>query len=406
MKKILILGGSILQVPAIIKSKELGLHTIVIDQDSNAIGKSICDEFFAISTLDKEKTLKLAKSKKIDAILTIASDLPLKTVAYVGEKLKLSTLNQNVSEIVTNKYLMREKLSEKGIPCPTYFVTSNLKEYTEIVKMIALPFIVKPCDSSGSRGVTKVDLFSDAEKAFHHAMNHSKVSSIIIEEFLEGPEVSVESLTMDNDTDILAITDKVTTGAPYFTEMGHSIPTMLSKEIQEDIKSITKNAIEALNINNSPSHTEIIITKEGPKIVEVGARMGGDNITSHLVPMATGYDMMKHVIRLSLGEKYDLEPSINSSAAIRYLKLNTNTFNGFKNLDGLISLHKPSDIKITHSLGSTINEIKSSNDRLGYVIYQADSVEKAIKKCELLITALNEKLILEKRDMNEDMDCI
>lgn len=137
---------------------------------------------------------------------------------------------------------------------------------------------------------------------------------------MEGPEVSVETLSFDGHTHIIAITDKVTTGSPEFVEMGHSIPSQLSIDTKLQIEKVVIAAIKAVGINNGPSHTEIIITKDGPKVVELGARLGGDNITTHLVPFATGVDMVEACIEIAFGNNPVLNKRISMGSAIRYFK--------------------------------------------------------------------------------------
>lgn len=393
MKKILILGASSLQLPAIKKAKEIGIYTIVADQNSNAIGAKYSDEFHEVSTLDEDRLIEIATSRNIDAILTIASDLPMRAVALIGEKLNLNTISVETSKNVTDKYLMRNTLFKKNVEIPKFIFCSNIDQYRKDIKNINFPFIIKPCDNSGSRGVSLVKDSSQSEQAFLHALSNSKSKRVIIEEFMEGREVSVETITCDGKTTLLAITDKLTSGSPYFTELGHSIPSTLNDEIQKKIFDLTKRAINALGINTGPAHTEIIVTSEGPKIVEVGARMGGDNITTHLVPLATGVDMLEIVIRLSLGQK-DISIDINNgAAAIRYMKPTAGIFQGINNLDEVIRKHKVNYYEISKGIGENLVEMKSSSDRLGFVICKDNSVEQAVTNCKKIISELNIEII-------------
>ena len=199
---------------------------------------------------------------------------------------------------------------------------------------------------------------------------------------MEGPEVSVETLAVDGDVHVIQITDKLTAGAPYFVEMGHSQPSQLSAETREKIKSIAIAANKAIGIKDGPSHTEIKVTRDGPKIVELGARVGGDCITTHLVPLSTGVDMVECSIRIALGEKPDLKPKWNKGSAIRYLKTGTGTVKEIKGVEDAEKIDGVIQISIVHGVGEQVGEIRSSVDRAGFVITQAEDAQKAVEIAE------------------------
>lgn len=286
-KKLMILGASILQVPAIKKAKAMGLEVIVADMDPEAVGFKISGiKPEIISTIDIPAIVAAAKKNKIDGIMTLATDMPMRSVAAVAKEMGLSGIDEDTALKATNKAEMRKALQKKGVPIPKYFKVSNEEEYIQAVKMFDIPFIVKPADSSGSRGIIKVNEIGNQriiDDAYKYSYPFSRIGDIVVEEYMNGAEISVETLTVDGVCNVIQITDKLTTGAPHFVEMGHSQPTSQSQEMIQKIIKITKEANEAIGIKNGPSHTEIIITSDGPKIVEIGARLGGDNITTHEV---------------------------------------------------------------------------------------------------------------------------
>ena len=192
----------------------------------------------------------------------------------------------------------------------------------------------------------------------------------------------METLTINGECHVIQITDKLTTGAPYFVEMGHSQPTRLDGETAEKIRQIAIAANRAVGITNGPSHTEIIITQEGPKIVELGARLGGDCITTHLVPLSTGVDMVRCCICIALGEKPELEPTISKGSAIRYFPQTPGTI---KAIDGISEAEKifgVQQVSFVYGAGETVGKINSSAARMGFVIAQAGDANGAIKCCE------------------------
>ncbi|MBU1142743.1 MAG: ATP-grasp domain-containing protein [Firmicutes bacterium] len=388
MKKLMILGASKLQVPAIKKAKEMGIYTIVLDMNPEAVGFQFADTFEVISTLDTESVLECARNYKIDGILTIASDRPMKTVALVAEVLKLSSISKDAALKATNKYEMREALKTNGVPIPLYLKFDKVEKCITALKDLKYPLILKPEDNSGSRGISLVEKFDPdtIADAFLYAKKNSQSGGVLIEEYMIGPEVSVESITIDNKTFVLAITDKITTGAPHFVELGHSQPSFLDQSIQEEIIDITNRTIHAIGITNGPAHTEIIITESGPKVVEIGARMGGDNITSHLVPISTGIDMTKAVIELALGIHPNIRRTFSKGSSIRYFNFDPgkikNIYNSIENSDKKNLVEYCLDL----SVGQTIKTIENSSERYGYVICSGESSVQALENASDFLT--------------------
>lgn len=389
----MILGASILQLPAIKEAKEMGLEVIVVDMNPNAIGfleKGICKEI--ISTIDIPAIVESAKKHRIDGIMTLATDMPMRAVAAVADELGLVGISLDTAVKATNKAEMRKALKEYGVPVPRFYKVSDKQSYIEAVKQFSVQFIVKPADSSGSRGIYLIKDLNDTEdilRAYEYSKQFSCSGDVVVEEYMCGPEVSVETLTVNGECFVIQITDKLTTGAPHFVEMGHSQPTRLSAEIAEKISVVAKAANKAIGITNGPSHTEIIVTDEGPKIVELGARLGGDCITTHLVPLSTGINMVKCCIQIALGIEPDLSKSLNCGSAIRYFKQSPGVVKKIEGLDTARKMPGVKEINIVYGLGESITEIKDSASRMGFVISQASNAEEAVNICTKTMSDIN-----------------
>lgn len=383
----MILGASILQLPAIRKAKEMGIEVIAVDIDENAIGFTESDIALVISTIDIRNVVKAAEQYRIDGVMTLASDMPIKTIAEISKKLGLVGVTEDTALKATNKIKMRQTLHDCGVPIPCFYKASNKSEYESAVKAIkekGYRCIIKPADNSGSRGVNLLDDYDETaiNKAYEYSRTYSRNGEVIVEEYMEGPEISVETLNINGNCHIIQLTDKLTTGAPYFVEMGHNEPSLLSQDVRKRIEEVAIAANKAIGITDGPAHTEIKVTKTGPKIVELGARLGGDNITTHLVPLSTGIDIVECCIRIALGEHPDIKPKIDKAAAIRYIK---NDFGIIESIDGISEASEIPGIKqvsIIRGIGEEAKEIKSSVDRIGFVIAQGNSVEYAIDACE------------------------
>ena len=394
MKKILILGASIWQLPAIKTAKRLGLEVIVADMNPDAIGfKEEGVKCEIVSTIDTDKILTVAKKHHVNGIMTVASDMPMRTVATVCEELGLIGISKETAFNATNKGAMRRRLAECGVPIPEFYEVGAYDEYmSAIYALSSQKIIVKPVDNAGSRGVT---LLTDRDgedivrKAFEYAKDNSRNGNVMVEEFMEGPEVSVETLAVNGVCHVIQITDKLTTGAPHFVEMGHSEPSILPNEIKSQIESIAKAASKAIGIRFGPSHTEVKITSNGPKIVELGARLGGDFITTNLVPLSTGVDMVECCIKIALGEEPDVEIKFNKGAAIRYMKTEIGTIQEIKGIDEAYRVPGISWIGVIHGVGEQAVEIRNSVERVGFVIAQRDTPQEAILSCEKALSLIN-----------------
>jgi biotin carboxylase len=302
MKKLAILGASYLQVPLIVKAKELGIETHVFAWEEGAVGKELADYFYPISILNTDEICNICQKININGITAIATDIAMPTVNFIAEKLGLVGNPLEATLKSTDKFEMRKALKSNGIPCPG-FVLCESNDFENREKLI-FPLIVKPTDRSGSRGVTKVWNIEETNIAIMKALENSIVKRAIVEEFIDSDkEVSVEFISFKGIHYPLAITDKVSTRDPYFVEIAHHQPANLDLEVSERIYDITKKVLDTLGIKNGASHTELYVLKNGDiRIVESAGRMGGDLIGSHLVALSTGFDFLTATIDVALNQ--------------------------------------------------------------------------------------------------------
>lgn len=319
MKKLAIIGANDFQKQLILKAKEMGLETHVFAWEDGAVGKDDADYFYPISIIEKEQILEKCQEIGIDGICSIASDLAVLTVDFVAEKMELNANSIECSKIATNKFLMRKAFKKNGDPIPKFIEVSENEEFN--ISDFSYPLIVKPTDRSGSRGITKITDKSQLPAAIKVACTESFEHKAMIEEFAEGKEYSVECVSFHGKPTLLAVTEKITTGAPHFIETGHNEPAPVSAEMIEKIKSVVYHALGSLKITEGASHSEIKIDDDGNiKIIEIGSRMGGDCIGSDLVRISTGYDFTKMVIDVALGNEPDFKKVVEPrNAAVRFI---------------------------------------------------------------------------------------
>lgn len=327
MKKIVIIGANNFQMPLIIKAKELGYETHVFAWAEGAVGAAFADYFYPISIVEKNEILAKCKEIKPDAVISVASDLATLTVNYLADKLGLVGNSLECTRLSTNKYKMRKAFLANGVSVPKFAeVAGASEEEISKIKDFSMPIIVKPTDRSGSRSINKIENWEEAEsgklkEAIEAATEVSFEKKAIIEEYIDGEEFSAESISYRGKHTLLAVTRKRTTGAPHFIETGHIQPAGINNNMLEKVQKEVFAGLNSLQITNGASHAEFKITPDGKvKIIEIGARMGGDCIGSDLVKISTGYDFLKMVIDVALGNAPEfIQVSKPQNAEIRFI---------------------------------------------------------------------------------------
>ncbi len=372
MKKVAIIGASAFQAPLILKAKELGIETHVFAWKVGDVGETLADSFYPISIVKKEEILKVCQQIGVDGICSIGSDLAMITVNYVADQMSLNGNSIAATAKSTNKHLMRLAFEKRGDPSPISIEVTDCSELK--VANLRYPVIVKPTDRSGSRGVSRVDSKEGLNTAINNAFEQSFEKRVLVEEFVRGKEYSVEYISFHGKHFFITVTEKFTTGAPHFIETGHIEPAALSYSMLDRIKQVVEHALDSLELKNGAAHAEIRIEGDSIHIIEIGGRMGGDFIGSHLVQLTTGYDYVKAVLMVALGEQPE-KPKNNSgkrSAAIRFI---------FKEEDAealrrLYSEHP--EYLIDYEIKLSEDDITDSSNRQGYYMFTAETREKVL----------------------------
>jgi len=397
-KRIFIVGASSLQLPAIRKAKSMGLRVGVADFNPEAVGVEYADEYFNVSTNDECGIYQAAKAFRADGVLTLATDRPIRAAAYATDKLGLPGISYETAIRATDKEEMIRAFEAHDVAHPWFHVVDKCVCSATTGSEIAYPCVSKPVDGSGSRGVVLINHADELGEAIRYSATYGYDKRVIIEQFLEGTEVSVEVFVVDRVPQILAVTDKITTGRPHFVEVGHSQPSRIDLADLRAIEDLAARACLAVGIDQGPAHVEIMLTKEGPKMIELGARLGGDYIATHLVPLSTGIDVVGAVIVLALGGQPDLEPKHNRGAAIRYFSVQPGILKRIEGVEEAQLKEGVEEISTFKRVGDAITELRSSSDRVGMVIAHGDSPTQALKSCEAALEGI--VIVVERNDSN------
>lgn len=368
MKKIAILGASYLQLPIVKKAKENGIevHCFAWDDDK-AVCKKEVDFFYNISVLEKEMILEKCREINIDGITTIATDICIPTISFVANHLNLKGNSLQCAELTTNKSKMRASFNQNNILSPKFITVSGFNESD--FKDFRFPVIVKPIDRSGSLGVVKVNHIDELASSIIKSIKFSFSKQCIVEEFVFGREISVETVSWNGAHMIIAFTDKIVTKAPFFVELEHHQPADLQPKLQGHIEDVVINVLQSTQVENGISHVELLIDQnKNIYVVEIGSRMGGDFIGSDLVSLSTGIDFLQICLDISLDQlTFPIKPGKQSFSGVYFLSEETSYL-----LPYFDASSPPAFIVKKERFDHLLKAVESSNDRSGYMIYQAD----------------------------------
>lgn len=370
-KAILIFGVGDLQLSIIRRAKQRGLFTVGIDPMSNAFAKDEVDAFEVVGGQDYEGTIGVAKRYNVKAVVTAATDKPLVMMARVAKELNLPFYSVETAQWSTDKYQMKQRFIEGGVPCAHGRLAKSINEISDL----QLPLIVKPRDNSGSRGVILCRNQQELEEAFKEALGYSHLDSVLVEEFIEGQEYSIESLHYNGKTEVIQFTEKTTTPFPYNVELAHKQPANLTEEQKNSVRGIISKIALCMKFDNCPSHTELKINERGVFVIETSPRLGGGNITSHLVPLSTGINIEDQLLSISLGEAPDTITGRKKWAAgVKFLNFGEGTISDIdSNLKEVRNWPGVEFFEMNLNKGDVIKSFKSGLDRYGEFIVTAEN---------------------------------
>ncbi|MDD7303685.1 MAG: ATP-grasp domain-containing protein [Prevotellaceae bacterium] len=389
MKRLLVLAAGILQVPVIKKAKEMGVYVIAADGDANAVGLQYADKAVVVNITSEEDMLRVAREEKIDGVIHPCSEVSMNVMGRLNEELGLSGITREQAIRATNKQQMREAFDKGNAPSPKSFCFEDAAEaWNCFCKELPDDGILKPSRNSGSRGIAKIKK-GIPETEFVDLFNRSKAESrdksVMLEQFVEGPEFSVEIIAWNGRVNVLTVTDKKTTEAPYFVELGHNQPSVYPAETVDAIKAAAVAGVMALGVMDCACHAEVKVQDGKAYLMEVGARLGGDFISTELTHLSTGVDMVAAAINCALGIEPCLEPTEEKhGVCIRYFCPKPGRLVSVSNT-GILDDSRVYGWEIYHQIGDMIPEVTNSLCRSGHVIVTEETAQRAVELAERLI---------------------
>lgn len=374
-KSVLIFGVGPLQLSIIERAKRMGLYTVGIDPMTDATCRDAVDAFEVVGGQDFEGTCTVVEKYGINAIVTAATDKPLVMMARIAEKYGFPFYSVETAQWSTDKFQMKHRFELGGVPHAKGRLISKIEETEGLV----FPVIVKPRDNSGSRGVKLCRNAEELKASIEEALENSKLDTVLVEEFIEGPEYSIEGLHYDGKSEVIQFTEKKTTEFPYNVELGHKQPANLTEKQKDAIREIVNKIGKAMNFVNCPSHTELKINERGIFVIETSPRLGGDYITSTLIPLSTGINLEDQLLHIALGEPVDTKTGrVEKASGVHFFclpegrveKIDTKALEEAKFCPGIYSLN----LKLKE--GDEVHQITSSLNRYGEFIVMANNREE------------------------------
>lgn len=398
-KTIMVIGGGLLQVPVILTAKKMGHEVVVTDYNPNTQGMKEADIPIVMSTRDIEGSVRVAKAQNeltpIHAVLTAGTDASM-AVAAVANALNLPGIKFEDAEAATNKIKMRMRFKEHGVPSPNFLPVWSLSDAKKAGKILKFPVVIKPSDNMGARGVMRLDNLNQLADAFKFSKNASPSGELIMEEYMDGPELSIDAIIYNNEITFTGVADRIIEYPPYFIETGHNMPSSLPRDVQEAACEIMTMGIRALGIDIGAAKGDIKITKDGPMIGELAARLSGGFMSAYTYPLSSGVDLIKAAIEVALGqEPGNLEPVISRTAIERAIITKPGIVKKITGLEEALKVPGIKEIFLNVKPGDKVIQPRSNVEKAGHIIAVGSTLGEAVASVDQCKKVLNFEMIEE-----------
>ena len=400
MKKLMILGAGIYQVPLIETARQMGLYTIVVSIPGNYPGFELADKVYYENTVDYEKILEIAQDEAIDGIITAGTDVAVITIGRVCDVMRLRGISFEAAVNASNKLKMKEQYEAAGVRTARFreiSVDTPDEEIASLIEGLIFPLIFKAVDTSGSRGIMRVDSPAQFPEARANVLKYTHDDHYLIEEFIEGEEFGAQAFIEDGELQfILPHGDYVfhgDTGVP----VGHFAPYDIGEEATADARLQLALAAKAMGLDNCAINADFIMRDGKTYVLELGGRSGATCL-AELVSIYYGFDYYEKMIRVALGEKVSFESDkAVPNASKLLLSDKTGVITSIKN-DNVIGKNL-CDIHFDYEVGDHVNAFHVGPDRIGHVITKGGTLDEAVKVLDEAMDKIH--IIVEAEEKNE-----
>lgn len=366
---LLVVGAGAGQVPAITTAQAMGLRVVAVDRNRSAPGMALSSNSLVVDVTDIEGVVRVARDFNVRGALTMQSDLPVAAVGAVNDALGLCGVSVEVAHRCSNKIAMRETFASAGIPQPRFTRVRALEAAVAACAAIGYPCVVKAPDSSGSRGITRVDCASDVKAAFREAKAVSRDQFVIIEEFISGIEFGAQTFSVRGACVAVHVHDDELSDPPHMVPIFHAYPTRFSKAVIQHAQEVIASAVDALGVTDGPANVDAILGADGlVRIIEVGARIGATCLPE-LTAYHTGTDWVANAIRTAVNEDVTIGPGAQRAVAAYILQApGDGVLVDWSAPSSLLADPRLLEWEVTAERGHHVSTLRKGTDRIGKVI--------------------------------------
>lgn len=383
MTSVLVLGAGSYQAPLLKHLREAGFRVVACDRNRDAPGKDFVDHFAPVDIVDRQAVLEFAREAKVDGVLPI-NEFGSPTAAYVAAALGFVSNPPESATWITDKGHMRDRWRNAGMPQPDYRIGTDIQGIRRAAEEVGFPCVLKPTNSGGSgRGVSVVRSPNDIEWAYEFARVHALNGRLILEEFLDGVEMTVETITYPGrGTSVLAMSDKEKPDLRTRVALSLNYPANFPDAVLQKVEQLVAAAVEAVSVTAGMAHTEVIVTKDGAKLVETGARGGGGHVFHPIIRAASGIDAPVIAARIATGQTVTRESPRRSGAVYRFFNPPKGILRAVRGLAEARAVEGVLDIGILKRPGDRVGELPNSLHRAGFVVTAGPDRDTAIRRAD------------------------
>jgi len=403
-KTLLIIGAGLAQLHAFKLAREMGYHIVATDMYSNAPGFKLADDALIANTYDLEESLQVVldyqKQKPIDGVISVGVDNPI-VVATLADRLGLPTIPIESAKLGSDKYKMKVRFTEDGIPVPRYKKILSLSDLQQYVKESKDEIVLKPTDSRGARGILKLSDNIDIEWAFKYSKHISPSGILLVEEFIQGPQLSTESIVYKGKAYTVAYSDRnyeyIERFSPFIIENGGTMPSTIENNIKEEISNLINRIAISLGIENGVIKGDLVLSNKGIKVIEIATRLSGGFFCTDQVILSTGVDLVQAAIKISLGEELDvteLNPKYHRHIDKKYFFLPEGQIKEINFDEDITEYEWVERFDLFVNEGDIVEAITDHTKRSGVVICSGDTRSEAIERSRSVIDSV--KFRIEK----------
>lgn len=396
---LLVVSSGIETIPGIQRAKDMGVHVVASDVNPKAPGFEIADDFIIADTYGVKETVDAAiryhkTTRPIDGVICIASDVPL-TVASVADALGLPGISIETASLAADKLAMKRKFLADGVKTPWFSPVESENHLKYLVNKQGYPLVLKPVDSRGARGVLRLTSDIDLGWAYKLSHSYSATGRVMIERFMEGPQVSTESIVLDGVAYTVGFSDRnyeyLERYAPHIIENGGELPSCLSADVQDKCRRLVQQAASSMGVTNGVVKGDIVVCEGQPYVIELAARLSGGYFCTHEIPLNTGVDFVGKAIHLALGIKLnpaDLIPQYQRGVAQRYFFPEPGRVISISDISKFLRQPDIPLCEIRVNQGDIIDPIDSHPARAGVIITTGETRAQAIERAEQLVESI------------------